>query len=51
MMSGLQTLPQWRNFFNNPPPPVLGAINAVYPVYKTLGLVPASSSKYHLGQI
>ncbi|KAJ4240354.1 hypothetical protein NW757_012532 [Fusarium falciforme] len=42
MMNGLQTLPQWRGFFNNPPAPVLGAINAVYPVCKILGLVPAT---------
>ncbi|KAM5350937.1 hypothetical protein ACJ41O_003660 [Fusarium nematophilum] len=42
MMNGLQTLPQWRNFFGNPPAPLLGAINAVYPVCKILGRVPAS---------
>ncbi|KAF5568024.1 lactose permease [Fusarium phyllophilum] len=42
MMNGLQTLPQWRNLFNNPPPPFLGAINAVYLVCKILGLVLAS---------
>ncbi|RSM04050.1 hypothetical protein CEP52_007022 [Fusarium oligoseptatum] len=42
MMNGLQTLPQWRGFFNNPPAPLLGAINAVYPVCKILGLVPAT---------
>ncbi|KAH7176382.1 general substrate transporter [Dactylonectria macrodidyma] len=42
MMNGLQALPQWRNFFNNPSAPLLGAINAVYPVCKILALVPAS---------
>jgi MFS family permease len=42
MMNGLQTLPQWRTFFNNPTAALLGAINAVYPVCKILGLVPAS---------
>ncbi|KAH6664784.1 general substrate transporter, partial [Plectosphaerella plurivora] len=40
MMNGLQTLPQWRNYFNRPSAPVLGAINAVYPVSKILGLFP-----------
>ncbi|KAG4292414.1 hypothetical protein FPRO06_13667 [Fusarium proliferatum] len=50
MMNGLQTLPQWRNFFNNPPPPVLGAINAVYPVCKILGLVPASTISDKFGR-
>ncbi|KAK7423429.1 hypothetical protein QQZ08_009107 [Neonectria magnoliae] len=42
MMNGLQALPQWRNFLNNSPAPILGAINAVYPVCKIMGLVPAS---------
>ncbi|KAL6405205.1 Lactose permease [Ilyonectria robusta] len=42
MMNGLQALPQWRNFFNHPRAPLLGAINAIYPVCKILGLVPAS---------
>ncbi|KAG5786593.1 hypothetical protein H9Q69_014327 [Fusarium xylarioides] len=50
MMNGLQTLPQWRNFFNNPPPPLLGAINAVYPVCKILGLVPASTISDKFGR-
>jgi MFS family permease len=39
MMNGLQSLPQWREFFNNPPSRILGVINAVYPVGKILGLV------------
>jgi MFS family permease len=50
MMNGLQTLPQWRDFFNNPPPPLLGAINAVYPVCKILGLVPASTISDKFGR-
>ncbi|KAF5587007.1 lactose permease [Fusarium subglutinans] len=50
MMNGLQTLPQWRNFFNHPPPPLLGAINAVYPVCKILGLVPASTISDKFGR-
>ena len=42
MMNGLQTLPQWRVFFNTPSAPLLGFINAVYPMCKVLGLFPAS---------
>ncbi|KAM0322148.1 hypothetical protein ACHAQA_009636 [Verticillium albo-atrum] len=42
MMNGLQALPQWRNYFNKPSAAVLGGINAVYPVCKILGLIPAS---------
>lgn len=42
MMNGLQTLPQWRDYFNRPSAPVLGAINAIYPVSKILGLLPVS---------
>ncbi|KAF5968843.1 lactose permease [Fusarium coicis] len=49
-MNGLQTLPQWQNFFNNPPPPLLGAINAVYPVCKILGLVPTSTISDRFGR-
>ncbi|KAL2859199.1 general substrate transporter [Aspergillus pseudodeflectus] len=41
-MNGLQTLPQWRDFFDKPSSAVLGATNAIYPVCKILGLVPAS---------
>lgn len=41
-MNGLQTLPQWRGFFNHPSAPLLGLINAVYPVTKILGLLPAT---------
>ena len=38
MMNGLQTLPQWRNFFGNPEGPILGAMNAVYPAGKVVAL-------------
>ncbi|KAH6695001.1 general substrate transporter [Plectosphaerella plurivora] len=34
MMNGLQTLPQWRNYFGNPEGAILGALNAVYPAGK-----------------
>ncbi|KAL4860952.1 hypothetical protein BDV12DRAFT_208647, partial [Aspergillus spectabilis] len=39
MMNGLQSLPQWRAYFNDPSSRILGSINAVYPVGKILGLV------------
>lgn len=42
MMNGLQTLPQWRNYFSNPSASILGAINAIYPVGKLLGLFPST---------
>lgn len=38
MMNGLQTLPQWRNHFDQPSGPILGAINAVYPAGKVLAM-------------
>ncbi|KAF2009022.1 general substrate transporter [Aaosphaeria arxii CBS 175.79] len=38
MMNGLQALPQWRNYFDKPRPALLGAINAVYPSSKIIGL-------------
>jgi MFS family permease len=41
-MNGLQTLPQWRGYFNSPSDSILGAINAVYPVGKLLGLFPST---------
>lgn len=41
-MNGLQTLPQWRNYFGNPSASILGAINAIYPVGKLLGLFPST---------
>ncbi|OBT64500.1 hypothetical protein VE03_05365 [Pseudogymnoascus sp. 23342-1-I1] len=42
MINGLQTLPQWRNYFGNPSASILGAINAIYPVGKLLGLFPST---------
>lgn len=37
-MNGLQTLPQWREFFNEPEGAILGLINAVYPLGKVVSL-------------
>ncbi|TPX09063.1 uncharacterized protein E0L32_001675 [Thyridium curvatum] len=37
-MNGLQTLKQWRTFFNNPEGAILGLINAVYPLGKVVAL-------------
>lgn len=42
MMNGLQTLPQWRNYFNNPDAGTLGAMNAIYPVGKLCGIFPVA---------
>jgi MFS family permease len=42
MMNGLQTLSQWRTYFDNPSAPVLGAMNAVFPIGKILGIAPAA---------
>jgi MFS family permease len=39
MMNGLQTLPQWRQFFGNPEGAILGLMNSVYPLGKVLALV------------
>ncbi|KAK7420352.1 hypothetical protein QQX98_002775 [Neonectria punicea] len=38
MMNGLQTLPQWQEYFDHPPGPILGALNAVYPAGKVVAL-------------
>ncbi|KAH6990016.1 general substrate transporter [Ilyonectria destructans] len=38
MMNGLQTLPQWRTFFDSPDGAVLGLMNAVYPLGKVISL-------------
>lgn len=38
MMNGLQTLPQWRAYFNHPTAPILGAMNAMYPLGKFFGV-------------
>ncbi|CZT43895.1 related to hexose transporter protein [Rhynchosporium secalis] len=42
MMNGLQALPQWKSYFNSPPPALLGIINAIYPIGKLIGLYPAT---------
>ncbi|KAK9311650.1 general substrate transporter [Lipomyces starkeyi] len=42
MMNGLQTLPQWRTYFSHPNSSTLGAINALYPIGKLLGLFPST---------
>ncbi|KAK9427680.1 general substrate transporter [Lipomyces doorenjongii] len=42
MMNGLQTLPQWRAYFSHPESAILGAINAVYPIGKLIGLFPST---------
>lgn len=38
MMNGLQTLPQWKEYFDNPSGAMLGAMNAVYPAGKIVAL-------------
>ena len=38
MMNGLQTLKEWQKFFNTPSAPILGTINAMYPVGKVFGV-------------
>ncbi|CAI6092325.1 unnamed protein product [Clonostachys chloroleuca] len=38
MMNGLQTLPQWKQYFDNPTGAMLGAMNAVYPAGKIVAL-------------
>jgi MFS family permease len=42
MMNGLQSVKQWRDYFGNPQGSVLGAINAVYPIGKIMGLFPTT---------
>lgn len=39
MMNGLQTLPQWREFFGHPEGALLGLMNAVYPLGKVFGMI------------
>ncbi|CVK94065.1 related to hexose transporter protein [Fusarium mangiferae] len=38
MMNGLQTLPQWREFFGSPEGALLGLMNSVYPLGKVISL-------------
>jgi len=42
MMNGLQSLPQWKSYFDFPNASLLGIINAIYPIGKLLGLSPAA---------
>lgn len=44
-MNGLQTLPQWREYFGQPDGALLGLINAVYPLVKVVALL--VSAVYH----
>lgn len=37
-MNGLQTLPQWREFFGSPEGALLGLMNSVYPLGKVISL-------------
>lgn len=37
-MNGLQTLPQWRNYFGKPQGAMLGLVNSVYPLGKVIAL-------------
>ncbi|CAI4214114.1 unnamed protein product [Parascedosporium putredinis] len=48
MMNGLQTVEQWRGYFNHPKPSILGVMNAIYPIGKIVGIFPAAwlSDKY-----
>lgn len=39
MMNGLQTLPQWREYFDNPEGALLGLMNSVYPLGKVISLL------------
>ncbi|KAJ3528488.1 hypothetical protein NM208_g10175 [Fusarium decemcellulare] len=38
MMNGLQTLPQWRQYFGEPEGALLGLMNSVYPLGKVVSL-------------
>ncbi|EXJ77956.1 hypothetical protein A1O3_09115 [Capronia epimyces CBS 606.96] len=42
MMNGLQTLPQWRNYFDHPEGAMLGLLNSIYPTGKVVALFVAS---------
>lgn len=38
-MNGLQTLPQWSDYFDNPEGAILGLMNSVYPLGKVVALL------------
>lgn len=38
MMNGLQTLIQWRKYFDDPEGAMLGLLNSVYPIGKVVAL-------------
>ncbi|KAH0833758.1 hypothetical protein AYO21_04499 [Fonsecaea monophora] len=38
MMNGLQSLTQWREYFDHPDASILGVMNAIYPIGKFFGL-------------
>lgn len=42
MMNGLQSLTQWKDYFNHPNSAILGTLNAVYPIGKVLMVFPVS---------
>lgn len=42
MMNGLQSLNQWKNYFDHPNASILGTMNAVYPIGKILMLLPVA---------
>ncbi|KAH6715906.1 general substrate transporter [Leptodontidium sp. MPI-SDFR-AT-0119] len=48
MMNGLQTLPQWHDYFNNPSAALLGLLNACVPIACILSFAPVAwlSDKY-----
>ena len=47
-MNGLQTLPQWQEYFDNPEKAILGLMNSVYPLGKVVALllVPYISDRF-----
>ncbi|CAI7596150.1 unnamed protein product [Penicillium discolor] len=42
MMNGLQSLTQWKDYFDHPNSAILGTLNAVYPIGKVLMVFPVS---------
>ncbi|KAH8891228.1 general substrate transporter [Thozetella sp. PMI_491] len=50
MMNGLQALPTWRNFFDNPSPALLGTINAMFSLGKILAALPSGWAADRFGR-